>query len=405
MKTTIGRYLIILFFTTLAIASASAQRYQVGDIVENFTLINRATNQEVSLYDMEGKVIFLEWFAHWCPFCQAAAGDIGSGIVDYYNDLGATDNGVEVMHVGLNLQGGAESQTQGFVNFYGIQTVLNDFDRAVSNRFQPSNQPIFAIINGVANSSSHQQWELLYTELGYGDLTAPIATFRAAINSVQAAATPPEITIHPTSESLESGNELSLSVTATSEETISYQWKRDGANIPNATNARFTLPDAKEIDAGAYSVTVTTNSGAVDSETATVTIIRGYLDSLIAQGVPEDQRGHLDDPDKDGIPNSFEFLMRTDANDPRSQRSPVVAIELVEDAPYLTLSYLIDPKIDSLAIQPEFSVSLDFSTDFLTPILHSESTEGELQRRTYRAQAPVSGSAHFARLGISSTDS
>jgi len=397
---------ILLFFVLLTAFSkvnVSAQQYQAGDIVENFTLINRANGQEVSLYDMEGNVIFLEWFAHWCPFCQAAARDIGPGIVDYYNDLGATVNGVEVMHVSLNLQGGAESQTQGFVTFFGLQTVLNDFDRAVSNRFQPSNQPIFAIINGVANSPSHQQWELLYTELGYGSINAPIATFRAALESVQAATAPPEITTHPTSKSLESGNEFSLSVIAASEDTISYQWKRDGANIANATNATFTLSEAQESDAGAYKVTVITNGGSVDSETATVTIIRGYLDSLIVQGVPEDQRGHLDDPDKDGMANAFEFLMRTDANDPGSRLPPVVTIETIENASYLALSNAIDPEISSLEIQPEFSVSLDFSTDFLTPILHSESTEGELQRRTYRAQAPVSGSAQFGRLGVSST--
>ena len=65
------RYLAFLLFAFFA-SAASAQRYEVGDIVENFTLIDRATNQEVSLYDMEDKVIFLEWFAYWLRPCSGA---------------------------------------------------------------------------------------------------------------------------------------------------------------------------------------------------------------------------------------------------------------------------------------------------------------------------------------------
>ncbi|MCZ6673464.1 MAG: TlpA disulfide reductase family protein [Verrucomicrobia bacterium] len=180
-------WLSMLCFVT----AVQGQSYEVGNIVENFTLINRANGEEVSLYDFEGKVIFLEWFAWWCPFCRAAAAEIGPGIVDYYEDRNGNPGGVPVMHVGLNLQGGAETSTQNFIDFYGLSFVLNDFNRAVANRFQSSNQPIFAIINGLANSPSHDQWELLYSHLGYLDLSQPIDEFRTAINSVAAAAEVP----------------------------------------------------------------------------------------------------------------------------------------------------------------------------------------------------------------------
>lgn len=96
-------------------------------------------------------------------------------------------HGVPVMYVGLNLQGGAEASTQNYINFYQLPFVLNDFSRKVANRFQSGGQPIFAIINGVANSPSHDQWELIYSRLGYGDFTQPIEAFRSAINSVAAA--------------------------------------------------------------------------------------------------------------------------------------------------------------------------------------------------------------------------
>ncbi len=172
----------------ISIPSVSmAQRYAEGDIVENFTLINRATGEPVSLYDFEGKVIFLEWFAYWCPFCQAAAAEIGPNLIEYYESRGGNSDGVEFMHVALNLQRNAENSTQSFIDFYRLPFVLNDFDREVANRFQNGGQPIFAIINGVANSPCHQLWELVYTRLGYGDLSQPITEFRQAVNSVRAA--------------------------------------------------------------------------------------------------------------------------------------------------------------------------------------------------------------------------
>ncbi len=180
--------LIALILLTGGFASGQG-RYSVGDIVEDIPLTNPATNQEVSLYDLEGKVLFLEWFAWWCPFCQAAAPAVKEGIVDYYSNSG-NPNGVPVMHVALNLQGGNDNQSQAFINRYGIEYVLEDFDRKFANLFQSGGQPIFAIINGVKNSASHKQWELLYSRSGYGDLNQPIGTFRSHIDSVEAGVDP-----------------------------------------------------------------------------------------------------------------------------------------------------------------------------------------------------------------------
>ena len=182
-------FLIALILLTGGIVSGQST-YSVGDIVENFTLTNRATGQEVELYDLEGKVLFLEWFAWWCPFCQAAAAQVETGIVDYYKNGGGNPNGVPVMHVALDMQGNAETQSQNFINRYNIEFVLNDFNRAVADRFQTGGQPIFAIINGVANSPSHDQWELLYSHLGYGNSNQPIGTFTSHIDSVEAGVDP-----------------------------------------------------------------------------------------------------------------------------------------------------------------------------------------------------------------------
>jgi hypothetical protein len=58
----------VALFSLLAWTSgplAQAQRYQPGDVVEDFTLINRATGNPIRLSDYAGKIVFLEWFAWW----------------------------------------------------------------------------------------------------------------------------------------------------------------------------------------------------------------------------------------------------------------------------------------------------------------------------------------------------
>ncbi len=69
-----------LLASVLSAAPLGAQsRYQVGDVVASFSLTDRATGRAVTLKDFAGKIVLLEWFAWWCPFCQAAAPQVESG--------------------------------------------------------------------------------------------------------------------------------------------------------------------------------------------------------------------------------------------------------------------------------------------------------------------------------------
>ncbi|MEZ5277280.1 MAG: redoxin domain-containing protein [Opitutaceae bacterium] len=258
-----------------ALVPARAQLYRVGDTVSNFTLTDRATGLPVSLYSLEGKVIFLEWFAHWCPFCQAAASQIGPQVVDYFEQRGGNVDGVELVHVSLNLQAGQESQTQAFINQYKLGAVWNDFNRVVANRFG-SAQPIFAIINGLTDSPSHRPWELVYVRNGYGSLNSPIQTFRNAINAVAAAEvvpdSPPRITTPPASVGAVAGSPVVFEATAEGENLL-YQWSRDGVDLPGKTEPTLNLGGVSEADAGIYRVRVGNGGGSVTSQSAFLSLI------------------------------------------------------------------------------------------------------------------------------------
>ena len=276
MKTLFSR-----IFLAAALYGASmpvrAALYTVGSVVENFSLTDRATGKPVQLTDFAGKIVVLDWFAWWCPFCQAAAPQLLSGIDEWYAARAGNPAGIPVVHVGVNLQSGQEAQTQNFVTRAKLDLVLQDFNRALAARIATDGQPIFAIINGVTNSPSHKPWQLLYSRRGYGQTTFPVADFRAAIDAVKAPAvvplTAPSITTEPTAQTVNPGQAALFSVAASGSPTLAYQWRKDGVTLAGQTSSTLALAAVVAGDAGNYDVVVTNPAGSAVS-LAAVLIVR-----------------------------------------------------------------------------------------------------------------------------------
>ena len=197
---------------------ASAATYQVGDVVTNFTFKARRqftrpdgtvvpAGSPVRIRDFAGRVVFIEWFAVWCPYCTAAFPETKYGIEDWYNARGGNPYGVPVLYVFVDLEHRNiyQAATTTYINSYVYSNtpVCNDYDvpdinpgYPVRKAFQPANQPVFVAINCVTNSPTHQPWQVLVNHLGYLDLnfTNEIASFRAAIDAVQPPVVPPQLT-------------------------------------------------------------------------------------------------------------------------------------------------------------------------------------------------------------------
>lgn len=80
----------------------------------------------------------------------------------------------------------------------------------------------------------------------------------------------PVITQQPSSQTINEGGDISLEVTATG--ATGYQWKKDGSDIPSATEATYSKSGALPADAGSYTCVVTGAGGSVTSNAATVTV-------------------------------------------------------------------------------------------------------------------------------------
>lgn len=101
----------------------------------------------------------------------------------------------------------------------------------------------------------------------YGSVTSNTA------NIALADCATPSITVQPTSSTtLTVGSQFSVSVTATSATSMTYQWRKNGVNISGANASTYTIPSAQLGDAGTYSVVVSNTCGSSTSNNATLTV-------------------------------------------------------------------------------------------------------------------------------------
>ena len=90
----------------------------------------------------------------------------------------------------------------------------------------------------------------------------------------------PVITAQPRSQAVSTGSAVTFSVSATSALPLTYQWKRNGADIPGATTAVLGIARMQAADAGSYTVVVSTTAGSVTSAVAALTLGASRLGNL-----------------------------------------------------------------------------------------------------------------------------
>ncbi len=88
----------------------------------------------------------------------------------------------------------------------------------------------------------------------------------------------PGIGVQPLSQSVSSGASVTLVVTPTGTGPFTYQWRRNGVNIPGANNATLTIPSAEAGDGGTYTVVIQNAYGLVSSVTATLEVFLSTVD-------------------------------------------------------------------------------------------------------------------------------
>ena len=124
-----------------------------------------------------------------------------------------------------------------------------------------------------------------------GDYTLVVTNRLGLVNSRPATLTVLElvtITSQPLGQSANPGATVALSVGVTASPRPTYQWRRNGVNIPGAIFPTFNISNAQPTDGGVYSVIVLGLRNALVSSNATVLVHAAplsFADNLNARGV------------------------------------------------------------------------------------------------------------------------
>ena len=123
-------------------------------------------------------------------------------------------------------------------------------------------------------------------QTGYDYTNGVWAFFSQFLTAAQA---PPKIVSQPADNVQQNGNPASFRITAAGAPPMSYQWQKNGIDIPGATSSRFTLPSATPVDDGATFLAVVSNQfGSATSSAARLSVRAGPAGPTIAMQ-PENQ--------------------------------------------------------------------------------------------------------------------
>lgn len=152
-----------------------------------------------------------------------------------------------------------------YVNKYFFQDYCNDWINTLDVSSSTPVRASFSTSNSMTGLSISQgpDGNLYYISRGLGSIFKIIYTKTTA----------PFITTDPTSQIIAEGQTAKFTVAALGSVPLSYQWRRNGVNIPGATNPTLTINNATPADNGGYRVVVSNSSGNAMCKQATLTVI------------------------------------------------------------------------------------------------------------------------------------
>jgi len=106
-----------------------------------------------------------------------------------------------------------------------------------------------------------------------------IQSFTVTSNAVAGAT--PVFTVQPASQTVGTG--ASVTFTAAASGSPTYQWRKDGIDLPGATSASYSIASASSTDAGSFTVVATNASGSTTSAAATLTVSAASGPAITAQ--------------------------------------------------------------------------------------------------------------------------
>ncbi len=147
----------------------------------------------------------------------------------------------------------------------------------VTNVMNPD-QTNYAGFKWVKLSAVADSGEQFYGWIGDIESTDPIVNVpMVGPRNIKATFGPVAIGKISKDQTIVQGESVTLTVSAAGAPTLSYQWKKDGANIAGAASSSYTINPANVSDTGSYTVEVSNTYGTVTSEPTVLTVTQAPM--------------------------------------------------------------------------------------------------------------------------------
>ena len=276
----------LLSAAAVAFGLASGLQTTEATVAANFTIVNHANGQPLSLYDYQGSVILLDFWAYWCGPCASAASDIEPNLTQYYRNAGGNSNGVPVQVISISIDCSDPTSVNNYILSHGLELVGDDCSNIAFGQFSSGYIPQFAVINGATNSSNYSAWQVLYSPYGYST-NSTVPALKSYIDAVQTPAPSSQMTNPVSGAVILSSNVFLAARITTNGKIIKRVAFFNGATLLGSiTNAPYSLTWSN-VPVGAKSVTALAYYGAsasVASAALNFTVAAPLVAKLSTQG-------------------------------------------------------------------------------------------------------------------------
>jgi uncharacterized delta-60 repeat protein len=234
---------------------------------------------------------------------------------------------------------------------------------------------------------------------GYG-VRGGVVTNGMAMFKPEALPPPPVITRQPVGTSVSLGEFVVLSVEATGE-IVNYRWYKNGS--PKAVGRTLVLPAVAAADFGSYTAEVLGPAEAVKSVTVQVSqrLTQAFATWIAASAAPVDQRGALDSPAGDGVPNLVKYALGVAPMDNSGTQLPALTlVEASGQPPALALIFAKNPQAEGIRYALEISTDLVAWTEVASVADAAGTNAAGAELVRLRESTPIGGVRRFVRLAV-----
>jgi peroxiredoxin len=141
------------------------------DAVPAFVLPRRDGSQRVQLDNLKGRIVILDFFAHWCAPCVRASAEMETGIRQYYEQRQGNLHGIQVELLAINVEASRPEKTETFIQRTGLKQVLDDLSGEVFKKYGGSGMPFVVVIDATGGKSGDLPARVVYREAGFAGVT------------------------------------------------------------------------------------------------------------------------------------------------------------------------------------------------------------------------------------------